>query len=61
MYWGYIESLLQWLYENNCIANNNIIRQIPKNLYKSEVTDYEVKIPKDMQLDSILKNSRRKK
>ncbi len=104
MYWGYIESLLQWLCENNCIAaktisdispedlkrisstdiinylnslkngigcspntlntistkksvfgpfwaylveesiaNDNMIRQIPKNLYKTEVTDYEVK------------------
>lgn len=43
-----------YLVEEN-IADDNIIRQIPKTLYKSEVTDYEVKVPSDLQLDSFLK------
>ncbi len=40
----------------NKYVNDNIIRHIPSHLYKSEVTQKEVKVPTDEQIESFICN-----
>ena len=48
-------SLWNYMFLNKYV-NDNIIRHIPAHLYKSEITQKEVFVPKDEQIDNFLTN-----
>lgn len=46
-----------WTYmTNEKIVENNVVKYISKSLFKSETTDYEVKVPTKIQLKSFIEN-----